>query len=139
MREEIIEALRTALTEAQETGRIFADDLDALLIQLDVPPAEIQQLHTALEEHRIRVVPQSDAGKEQLRAELDACAHLMTERELALLKLRYGLDAPSHTIAEAAAHFHVIPDRIRQQEAKACRALRAWRRRQEAEEQEEIV
>ena len=139
MKEEVIEALRTALTEAQETGRIFAEDLDTLLIQLDVPPEKRLQAHTDLEEHRIRVVPQSAAEKEQLRAELEACAHMMTERELVLLKLRYGLDGPSYTIAEAAAHFHVIPDRIRQQEAKACRALRAWRHRQKAEEQGEIV
>jgi RNA polymerase primary sigma factor len=59
--------------------------------------------------------------REQIRTVLDA----LSERERAVLEMRYGLrDGQTHTLEEVGRAFGVTRERIRQIEAKALRKLR---------------
>ena len=59
--------------------------------------------------------------KEQLRSILDS----LSERERAVLEMRFGLkDGESHTLEEVGQAFGVTRERVRQIESKALRKLR---------------
>lgn len=53
----------------------------------------------------------------------------LNEREAQVLRLRFGLDGPRHTLKEAGAAFGVNRERARQVEALALRQLRYWLRK----------
>ena len=63
-----------------------------------------------------------DDGHEQIRQQMRQILNKMTEREQAVLSMRYGLQGEdTHTIAEVEKHFAITRERIRQIEAKALR------------------
>jgi RNA polymerase primary sigma factor len=60
-----------------------------------------------------------------LKERLKEVLHTLTEREQAVLNLRFGLsDGYSRTLEEVGKQFTVTRERIRQIEAKALRKLR---------------
>jgi len=55
---------------------------------------------------------------------VDSVFQSLTEREVAVLKMRYGFDQNEMKLAEIAEHFGISIERIRQIEAKALRKMR---------------
>jgi len=73
--------------------------------------------------------PESLAIKEDLRKAVLESFKSLTSREVAVLKLRFGIDeSGEHTLDEVADKLKVSRERIRQIEAKALRKLKHPRR-----------
>ena len=78
------------------------------------------------------MLPQDDAlsieeivSEKFLREELEMVLATLTDREQAVLRLRYGMDdGRERTLEEVGKYFNVTRERIRQIEAKALRKLR---------------
>jgi len=69
--------------------------------------------------------PSDAASYQLLRESMDDVLGSLTERERAVLRLRFGLDdGRSRTLDEVGKEFNVTRERIRQIEAKALRKLR---------------
>lgn len=70
--------------------------------------------------------PQNDSDAEQLKQQIVAVVKLLSPREQAVIKMRYGLtDGTPHTLEEVGAAYHVTRERVRQIELKALRKLRS--------------
>lgn len=69
--------------------------------------------------------PQDVSDAEQLRSQMMQAIALLSPREQAVIKLRYGMtDGRPHTLEEVGAAYNVTRERVRQIEAKALRKLR---------------
>ena len=69
--------------------------------------------------------PVDAASKELLREQVRNVLNFLTERERAVIEMRFGLnDGKDHTLEEVGREFGVTRERIRQIEAKALRKLR---------------
>lgn len=69
--------------------------------------------------------PVDAASKELLREQVRNVLSFLTERERAVIEMRFGLsDGKDHTLEEVGREFGVTRERIRQIEAKALRKLR---------------
>jgi RNA polymerase primary sigma factor len=69
--------------------------------------------------------PVEEANRELLREQMQDILASLSDRERAVLALRFGLeDGESHTLEEVGQRFGVTRERIRQIEAKALRKLR---------------
>ncbi|MHB1356603.1 MAG: sigma-70 family RNA polymerase sigma factor [Anaerolineae bacterium] len=69
--------------------------------------------------------PVEEATRELLREQMQDILTSLTERERAVLSMRFGLtDGESHTLEELGLQFGVTRERIRQIEVKALRKLR---------------
>ncbi|MBQ9901928.1 MAG: RNA polymerase sigma factor RpoD [Clostridia bacterium] len=69
--------------------------------------------------------PEDAASSSMLKEQLNKALYTLTPREMAVLKLRYGLeDGKNHTLEQVGAEFNVTRERIRQIETKALRKLR---------------
>ena len=71
------------------------------------------------------LAPADYASQELLREQVDSVLDSLSERERAVLRLRFGLvDGRNRTLEEVGKEFNVTRERIRQIEAKALRKLR---------------
>jgi RNA polymerase primary sigma factor len=96
-------------------------------VSLDLPLNESQELDLGdVIEDRTALAP-PDAASHLARTELvEDLLACLTERERAVLSLRYGLtDGHSRTLAEVGKAFQLTRERIRQIEARALSKLRA--------------
>ena len=70
--------------------------------------------------------PQSNADKDELRQQIGSAVSLLSPREQAVIKMRYGLDdGMPRTLEEVGAAYNVTRERVRQIELKALRKLRS--------------
>ena len=71
------------------------------------------------------LAPDEAALKAITNEDIDGVLKTLTEREEAVIRLRFGLhDGRCHTLEEVGSEFNVTRERIRQIEAKALRKLR---------------
>ena len=71
------------------------------------------------------LAPDDAALKTITNEDIDAVLHTLSQREEAVIRLRFGLkDGRCHTLEEVGTEFNVTRERIRQIEAKALRKLR---------------
>ncbi len=66
-----------------------------------------------------------------LSDEIKRVLHTLSTREERIIKLRFGIDGPAHTLQEIGDIFSLTRERIRQIEAKALRKLRHRTRSQQ--------
>jgi len=95
-------------------------------VSLDTPIGEEEDSHLGdfIEDETI-LTPDEAAANVMLREQLDAVLSTLTEREVQIIRLRFGLeDGHSHTLEDVGARFNVTRERIRQIEAKALRKIR---------------
>ena len=52
----------------------------------------------------------------------------LTPREEKIIRLRFGIGFPAHSLEKVGKQFEVTPERVRQIEAKALRKMRHWKR-----------
>ena len=96
------------------------------LVSLEAPVGEEEDSHIGdFIKDETQEDPEDAASLSMLKEQLDSALYTLTPREMAVLKLRYGLvDGRNHTLEEVGAEFNVTRERIRQIEAKALRKLR---------------
>ena len=96
------------------------------LVSLEAPVGEEEGSHIGdFIKDETQEDPEDAASLSMLKEQLDSALYTLTPREMAVLKLRYGLvDGRNHTLEEVGAEFNVTRERIRQIEAKALRKLR---------------
>jgi RNA polymerase primary sigma factor len=95
-------------------------------VSLDLPPHEGQDLDLGdVIEDRTTLAPPDIASRLALKELVEDLLERLTERERAVLSLRYGLaDGRSRTLAEIGKAFRVTRERVRQIEAGALDKLR---------------
>ena len=96
------------------------------LVSLEAPVGEEEDSHVGdFIKDESQENPEDAASLSMLKEQLDSALCTLTPREMAVLRLRYGLeDGRNHTLEEVGAEFNVTRERIRLIEAKALRKLR---------------
>lgn len=70
--------------------------------------------------------PQELSDASQMRTQMQAAISLLSPREQAVIRMRFGLlDGTAHTLEEVGEAYGVTRERVRQIEAKALRKLRS--------------
>ncbi len=120
--EEIAEHLGIAAAKVQELLQASVEP-----VSLDIPLHAGQNLDLFdVIEDQMAPAPSDVASHVVLRELVEELLDRLTERERAVLSLRYGLvDGHSHTLAEVGKRFQLTRERIRQIEARALSKLRA--------------
>lgn len=113
---------RQAASKVRNILRISQDPMS-----LDLPVGaddDMTQLGDFIEDQSV-VEPVDAASKELLREQVRNVLGFLTDRERAVIEMRFGLsDGKDHTLEEVGKAFGVTRERIRQIEAKALRKLR---------------
>lgn len=119
--EEVAERLNVSVSRVREVLKISRDP-----VSLDTPIGEEDDSHLGdFIEDDSALSPADSAAFSMLRAELATALESLTERERAVVQLRFGLkDGRARTLEEVGKEFNVTRERIRQIEAKALRKLR---------------
>lgn len=145
--EQLIKIRKTAAAIEQQTGNpATAQDVAAALdqpakkivglwdmawnnptVSLDKPMGEdgdvtVENFLTIEDDN----TPQSNSDADELKQQISSVVSLLSPREQAVIKMRYGLtDGMPHTLEEVGAAYNVTRERVRQIELKALRKLRS--------------
>lgn len=119
--EEIAEAMNLPVDKVREIKKIAQE---VVSLEMSVGADEENQLIDFIKDNTPG--PEELMASNQLREELEAIMEgRLSEREIRVLKLRFGLiDGKERTLEEVGRIFNVTRERIRQIEAKALRKLR---------------
>ena len=119
--EELAKAMGVSLAKVREVKKIAQDP-----ISLETPIGEKEDSHLGdfIEDHEA-IAPDDAAGSILLREQIEELLTGLTERELQVLELRFGLkDGKTRTLEEVGKYFDVTRERIRQIEGKALSKLK---------------
>ena len=109
---------------AAKTRRIMRISQEPMSLEMPVGSEDSGELGDFIEDETIAGPAEATSDqllKEQLHSILDS----LSERERAVLEMRFGLnDGESHTLEEVGQAFGVTRERVRQIESKALRKLR---------------
>jgi RNA polymerase primary sigma factor len=144
MVETINKLIRTSRRLQQELGR--EPTSDEIAVAMEMPPERVREIMkiskepVSLEmpigeeedsnlgdfiEDQKALPPADAASRKMLKEQVDDVLGTLSERERAVLAMRFGLDdGRSRTLEEVGREFGVTRERIRQIEAKALRKLR---------------
>jgi RNA polymerase primary sigma factor len=144
MVETINKMIRTSRRLQQELGR--EPTSDEIAVAMELPPERVREimkisqepvslempigeeedsnLGDFIEDHKA-LPPADAASRKMLKEQVDDVLETLSDRERAVLAMRFGLDdGRSRTLEEVGREFGVTRERIRQIEAKALRKLR---------------
>jgi RNA polymerase primary sigma factor len=144
MVETINKLIRTSRRLQQELGR--EPTSDEIAVAMELPPERVREIMKISQEpvslempigeeedsnlgdfiEDQKALPPADAAsRKMLKEQVDDVLGTLSERERAVLAMRFGLDdGRSRTLEEVGREFGVTRERIRQIEAKALRKLR---------------
>lgn len=119
--EEIATRIDMPVERVREIMKVAQDP-----VSLETPIGEEEDSHLGdFVEDSDSPAPADAASYTLLREQLQSVLHTLTQREEAVLRLRYGLDdGRPRTLEEVGQEFNITRERIRQIEAKALRKLR---------------
>jgi RNA polymerase primary sigma factor len=144
MVETINKLIRTSRRLQQELGR--EPTSDEIALAMEMPPERVREIMKISQEpvslempigeeedsnlgdfiEDQKALPPADAAsRKMLKEQVDDVLETLSERERAVLNMRFGLDdGRARTLEEVGREFGVTRERIRQIEAKALRKLR---------------
>jgi RNA polymerase primary sigma factor len=144
MVETINKLIRTSRRLQQELGR--EPTSDEIAVAMEIPPERVREIMKISQEpvslempigeeedsnlgdfiEDQKALPPADAAsRKMLKEQVDDVLETLSERERAVLNMRFGLDdGRARTLEEVGREFGVTRERIRQIEAKALRKLR---------------
>lgn len=123
--EELAASLQLSLEKVQE---ILAVSQEPLSLDWPINEEQDHDLGDVLEDRTV-LAPPDAASHLLLKEQVNGLLDQLTERERAVLSLRFGLlDGRCRTLEEVGKDFHVTRERIRQIEAKALGKLRSQSR-----------
>ena len=113
--------LHRAATKARQIMRISQEPMS---LEMPVGSEDSGMLGDFIEDETIPG-PVDAASNQLLKEQLHVILNSLSERERAVLEMRFGLkDGESHTLEEVGQAFGVTRERVRQIESKALRKLR---------------
>lgn len=119
---EIAEEMNLTAKKVEKLQKLVQDTFS---LENYVGDEEEDRLVDFIEDDKI-AKPEESVIYQELKIVLNEVISTLTEREISVLKLRFGLeDGRKRTLEEVGKIFHVTRERIRQIEAKALRKLRA--------------
>ena len=101
-------------------------------LSLNMPVGEHDESHLSdFIEEKDSISPEDSAIRSRLQVQIAEAFEKLTDREIEVLKLRYGLfDTKEHTLEEVGKKFNVTRERIRQIELKAINKIRNSRHKE---------
>ncbi|HTI15722.1 MAG TPA: RNA polymerase sigma factor RpoD [Dictyobacter sp.] len=119
--EEIAQRLEISEEKVQELSQVIQQP-----VSLETPVGEDGDSNLGdLLEDQGTLSPTEMTSRKMLKEQIDEILDELSERERAVIQLRFGLvDGRSHTLEEIGKTFNVTRERARQIEAKALRKLR---------------
>ena len=117
----IAEKMNLPVERVREIMRVAQEPVS---METPIGPEEDSRLQDFIRDEDA-LAPDEAALKTITNEDIDAVLKTLTQREEAVIRLRFGLqDGRCHTLEEVGSEFNVTRERIRQIEAKALRKLR---------------
>ena len=117
----IAEKMKLPVDRIREIMRVAQEPVS---METPIGPEEDSRLMDFIKDDDA-LAPDEAALKTITNEDIDAVLKTLTQREEAVIRLRFGLyDGRCHTLEEVGSEFNVTRERIRQIEAKALRKLR---------------